>query len=539
MQPGGTPICLRFVASKSNKTREQGPYTHTVVPSVVALHDGEPLVGEGAKILRTRLRDFDLEQNRNIFWECKNDIGVRRTYHKARNGFQSAKAIGGHLLKFLMDAALTENSTPVTTTVVTTPASFQAAQRQDTVEAAALADIELLEGGLLDEPIAAFIAYLVAHGKQVFAEVSTRRHLMVFDFGGGTCDVALFQLLPAKPGQPVRIAPLAVSRYHRLGGGDIDRAIVVEVLLPQLIEQNGLDSRGLDYVEKSDCVIPALLGAAESLKIGLCHEIARLKKLDLYDEQRATLVRKIPNSYPCSLRDRELWLQSPTLSATQLDKILEPFFDKDLLYPRETDYFRTCAIFAPLQDALDRAGLKAQDVDFCLMVGGSSFIPQVREAVEIFFSEARFLRFYDLEQTQTAVAQGAALQALSLALYGQGIVHPVTSHSISIQTTGGAVELIATGSPLPYPSTKGWAENEDLTVPKDALAAKCRDSRRVTRLPYEGSDGTALGIFHRSFSRGLRYGCGIAWTATRCFISVLPWRMILTGRSFMARSRIR
>ena len=470
MKPGGTDLpevrCLEI-----EQDTERGRYTHALVPSVVALQGEKLLVGEGAKMLRTRLRDFGLEQNRNIFWECKNDIGVRRTYHKAPDGFQSAKAIGGHLLKFLMDAALTENPTPVTTAVVTTPASFQAAQRQDTGEAAALADIEMLEGGLLDEPIAAFIAYLVAHGKQVFAEVSTPRHLMVFDFGGGTCDVAQFQLLPAKPGQPVRIAPLAVSRYHRLGGGDIDRAIVVKVLLPQLIKQNGLDSRELDYVEKSDCVIPALLGAAESLKIGLCHEIARLKKLDLYDEQRATLVQKTPNFYPCSLRDRELRLQSPTLSATQLEKVLEPFFDKDLLYPRETDYFRTCSIFAPLRDALDRAGLKAQDVDFCLMVGGSSFIPQVRETVEVFFSEARFLRFYDLEQTQTAVAQGAAWQALSLALYGQGIVHPVTSDSISIQTTGGAVELIATGSPLPYPSAKGWAENEDLTVPKGALAA--------------------------------------------------------------------
>lgn len=172
MHPGSTNLpevrCLEV-----EQDTQQGPYTHTLVPSVVALHDEKLFVGQGAKMLRTRLRDSDLEQNRNIFWECKNDIGVRRTYHKARIGFQSAKAIGGHVLKFLMDAALTENSTPVTSTVVTTPASFQAAQRQDTVEASALADIEVLEGGMLDEPIAAFIAYLVAHGKQVFAEGCT------------------------------------------------------------------------------------------------------------------------------------------------------------------------------------------------------------------------------------------------------------------------------------------------------------------------------------------------------------------------------
>ncbi len=469
MQPGDTDLpeirCLEV-----DQNTLQGTYTHTLVPSVVALHGRELLVGEGAKMLRSRLRDFDLEQNRDIFWDCKNDIGARRTYHKAPDGFQSAKAIGGHLLKYLMDAALTEDRTPVTTSVVTTPASFQAAQRQDTVEAARLSDIEMLEGGLLDEPIAAFVAYLVAHGKQAFAEVSAPQRLVVFDFGGGTCDVALFQLLPAKPGRPVRIAPLTVSRYHRLGGGDIDRAIVVEVLLPQLNEQDGLNSRGLDYGEKSDCVIPALLGISESLKIGLCQEITRLKRFDRYDEEHATLIKKNPGVYPCALRDGTvLRLQSPTLSAVQLDKVLKPFLDEDLLYARETDYHMSCSIFAPLRDALHRAGVESEDVDLCLMVGGSSLVPQIAEAVEGFFGKARFLRFEDLEQTQTAIAQGAAWQALSLGLYGQGIVHPVTSDSINIQTSGGPAELIASGIELPYPSVEGWAENNDLVAPKTGL----------------------------------------------------------------------
>lgn len=470
MQPGDTGLpdvrCLEV-----EQETPQGTYTHTLVPSVVGFHDGKLLVGQGAKGLRTRLSDFDLERNRNLFWDCKNDMGVQRTYHKAPDGFQSARAIGGHLLRFLMDAARADDRTPITTTVVTTPASFQVAQRQDTVEAAELAAIELVNGGLLDEPVAAFIAYLVAHGKQAFAEVSTPRRLLVFDFGGGTCDVALFQLLPSKPGRPVRIAPLAVSRYHRLGGGDMDRTLVIDVLLPQLMEQNELSPNALDYGVKSNYVIPALLGVAESLKIGLCREIARLRKFGRYDKERATLVQKNPAVYPCSLGDgTELRLQSPTLSAVQWDKVLEPFLDQDFLYPRETDYHMTCSIFAPLQDALDRAGLAAGDVDLCLMVGGSSLIPQIGDAVEGFLGSARFLRFDSLEQTQTAVAQGGAWQALSLALYGQGIVHPVTSDSIGIRTSSGPVELIAGGIELPHPSAEGWADNHDLVVPETALS---------------------------------------------------------------------
>ena len=359
-------------------------------------------------MLRSRLRDFDLEQNRDIFWDCKNDIGARRTYHKAPGGFQSAKAIGGHLLKYLMDAALTEDRTPVTTSWSQRPLLFRLRRGQDTVEAARLSDIEMLEGGLLDEPIAAFVAYLVAHGKQAFAEVSAPQRLVVFDFGGGTCDVAFssFCSETRETGQnraPHRL-PIPPSWWRGYRQGYCRRGSA-----PAMNEQDGLNSRELDYGEKSDCVIPALLGISESLKIGLCQEITRLKRFDRYDEEHATLIKKNPGVYPCALRDGTvLRLQSPTLSAVQLDKVLKPFLDEDLLYARETDYHMSCSIFAPLRDALHRAGVESEDVDLCLMVGGSSLVPQIAEAVEGFFGKARFLRFEDLEQTQTAIAQGAA-----------------------------------------------------------------------------------------------------------------------------------
>ena len=448
----------------------QGPEFHTLVPSVLVLHDGDVYVGAGAKDLRARIAELKLERNRNIFWDCKNEIGVRRTYQKAPAGFRSAKEIAGHLLKFLVKAAADGDSPPAQATVVTVPASFQAAQRCDTLDAGRLAGIELPAGALLDEPVAAFLDYVFAHGTETFARISEPRRLAVFDFGGGTCDVALFELRPPKPSQPagVGVAPLSVSRYHRLGGGDIDRAIVVDVLIPQLIDQNALQTDQLDYSVKSDQVIPALLGCAESLKIGLCREIARLKKFGLYDEKRSGLVQKNPGVYPCTLHGgTAASLQSPTLSAVEFDELLKPFLDRDLLYPRETDYLMTCSVFAPLQDAQERAGLKPEDVHFCLLVGGSALIPQVAEAVDDFFSAATILRFEDSERTQTAVAHGAAWQALSLAAHGHGLVRPVTGDSIGIQTATGPVELIGNGAELPYPPDRDWAESHRLAVPEN------------------------------------------------------------------------
>ena len=468
-ETGGTPEVRCIDVEQPTR---HGPQFHTLVPSVLALHDEQVYVGAGAKDLRARLGDLNLEAYRNIFWDCKNDIGVRRTYHKAPVGFRSAKELAGHLLKFLMDSASDGDSPPAAATVVTVPASFQAAQRRDTLEAAQLAGIDLTAGAVLDEPIAAFIDYVFTHGTETFAGMSEPRRLVVFDFGGGTCDVAVFELRPPRPGAPagIEVAPRSVSRYHRLGGGDIDRAIVAEALMPQLVEQNGLQAHELDYRAKSDRVIPALLGCAESLKIGLCREVARLKKFGRYEEERVRLVQKNPGVYPCTLRDgTALRLQSPTLSVVEFDKVIEPFLDRDLLYPRETDYLMTCSVFAPLQDALARANLEPGDVDFCLLVGGSALIPQIAEAVDDFFSQARSLCFDDSERTQTAVAHGAAWQAFSLAVRGQGLVRPVTGDSISIQTATGPVELIGDGTELPYPAGGGWAESDRLVVPKTSL----------------------------------------------------------------------
>ena len=167
--------------------------------------------------------------------------------------------------------------------------------------------------------------------------------------------------------------------------------------------------------------------------------------------------------------------------------MLEPFLDRDLLHPRETDYLMTCSVFAPLQDALTCGKLKREEVDFCLLVGGSVLIPQISEAVDRYLNEATMLRFDDKESMQTAVAQGAAWQALSLAVSGHGLVSPVTADSISIQTANGPVELIGKGAELPYPPGGGWAESERLVIPDTNLV----DGLKL-RVEVCGSEGRVL-----------------------------------------------
>ena len=127
----------------------EGRYTHLLVPSVVALHQGKVYIGEGAKRLRARAADFGLEETRSVFSECKNDIGIKRTYHGAPMGFRSAAEVGGHVLRFLKDSATSESPAPADRVVVTVPASSQAAQRRDTLKAPERAGVPLGSGGLL------------------------------------------------------------------------------------------------------------------------------------------------------------------------------------------------------------------------------------------------------------------------------------------------------------------------------------------------------------------------------------------------------
>lgn len=444
----------------------EGEYVHVLVPSVVALQGGRVWVGEGAKRLRGRAAELALEQNRNLFWDCKNDIGLRKSYHRAPEGFRSASEIGAHVLRFLFSAAA--KATPPDRVVVTVPASFQAAQRADTLAAAQAAGLPVAEGDLLDEPLAAFLDHAARNGLSALGNPGETKHLLVFDFGGGTCDTAVFRVTVPGPGDPLRAATLSVSRYHRLGGGDVDAAIVHQVLLPRLLSENGLAPHDLDFEEKSRAVVPALLGLAESLKVGLCSEIRRLRGLGRRDAaDRSEVVKTQPGVHSCRLTDgRTLRLTSPSLSARELDGILAPFLDEDVLYPKGDEYRTTCSVFAPVGDALDRAGLDAKEVDACLLVGGSSLIPQVADAVARRFPGARLLHERSAEAVQSAVARGAALHGLALALTGRGVLEPVTGSAISIRTTSGLVELVGRGVRLPFPAAGQWATCTDLSAPE-------------------------------------------------------------------------
>ena len=451
-----------------------GDFTGTLLPSIVAMYQGREYVGQGAKDLRAMMADTSkgLARNVSVFHDCKNEIGTSRSYPNAPPGYRSPTDIAARILGFLRREGIGEAAADHV--VVTVPASFQTAQRAETARACASAGLDVSGGRLLDEPVAAFIDFAYRYDPGLVQSVTGRKNLLVFDFGGGTCDIALFELTHTTKEAPVQVASRSVSRFHRLGGGDIDLAVLHKVLVPQLCKENGLSEFDLSFQEKTKVITPALIAVAEALKIQMCNELLRLQQFGKLDATpREDIVVRYPAQVSMRQGERALKLSTATMSAAQFDEVLAPFLNTEHLFARSTEYRLENSIFAPVADALERAGLEPTEIDFVLAVGGSALIPQVIDALRGYFARARLLQYEDRKDAQLAVARGASLQALALATTGRGVVAPLVQDDIYLVTQSGDLQLVAQGAALPFPAL-GVSVNESLSVPEDAFEKPLR-----------------------------------------------------------------
>ncbi len=514
LDPDRSPEMLCECISIEQMT-PSGPFYGSLVPSVVAIDKaGKTWIGEGAKRMRSLPRDYGLSPEKNLFHDTKNEIGLRKRYYRAPEDYDHSRKIAGHILRFLADGARKASGHAAIRTVVTVPASFQLNQRADTLEAARLAGLSLTDYDLLDEPLAALTDYLFTFADP---ELLTKAaNVVVFDFGGGTCDVFVARLKPRGKEAGVDIEAKAVSRYHRLGGSDFDAAIIHEVLIPALLKENNLSARHFEWGDRKRVLEPALRGCAEALKEGLCREIAQLQlhgryqgadKANIVARQMATAVR---------VGDTEYLLAEPSLTAAKWEELLEPFLSTELLHVRQSDFCQTLSIFAPISDAMERARLPVTDVHFVLMAGGSSLIPQVQRAVEEFFPKTRILTFPDSTAAQTAIARGAAWSAAWLEATGQPFVRPVISDTIALRVRGRKpITLIEAGSSIPFPADGGWATKPGLVLPKHFTGllkveiVTLPDEQTVLRMPVamdKKFGGEPLLLQYR-FTAARSFGC--------------------------------
>jgi len=274
---------------------------------------------------------------------------------------------------------------------------------------------------------------------------------------------------------------------------------------------------------------------AESLKIGLCQEIARRRGLDLPLD--GDLARSYPSTIDLPVAGDTFRLSRPALSLADFERALAPFLDRMILSPQAAEYRQARSIFAPLTDALSLGDLEPDDIALCLLVGGSSSIPQIADAVGDYLPRAEVLTYASPAERKLCVARGAAISAAHTALLRRPLVTTVCHEDITLVTRDGPLPLVAKGTPLPFPE-RGEA-GERLVAPTSSAAAPLSLRLELRTAPDERLLSFASG---RSMLRsGPASRCSLTTGSTRTMfcISASADRTDRIMKSSAASSRTR
>ncbi|XP_077967283.1 heat shock cognate 71 kDa protein-like [Styela clava] len=384
-----------------------------VTPSYVSFTGNERLVGEAAKEEATEYFENTLYQIKRLIGRTYDDPSVQADMklwgftvindgnkpkisvvqgHK-RNVFRPEQ-ISAMVLEYMKNAAEAFLGETVTDAVITVPAYFNDAQRRATNDAGVIAGLNVI--GMINEPTAAAVAYGLDR------QSDNERNVLIFDLGGGTFDVTIVKI----KGRKFNVK--ATGGDTHLGGEDFDN-ILVEYFVSEFKQQRGED------ISKNKRALNRLRVACEAAKRKLSSSTNAKVQVDAL--QKGYDFRS-------------------NITRAKFENLNYNFFER---------------VLDTVKITLSDSGLKKENIDDVVLVGGSTRIPKIQEMLEKYFDNIKLKRTINPEE---AVACGAAVYASSLGSVKDLAVCNVIPLSIGFENYGGTFTFsIPRNTKIP---TKVW-----------------------------------------------------------------------------------
>ncbi len=392
---GTTNSCVSVLEGGEPKVIPN-PEGNRTTPSVVAFKNGEKQVGEVAK--------RQAVTNPNTIISIKSKMGTNEKV-KVEDKEYTPQEVSAMILQYLKGYAEDYLGEKVTKAVITVPAYFNDAQRQATKDAGKIAGLEVER--IINEPTAAALAYGLD-------QQDVDQKILVFDLGGGTFDVSILELADGV------FEVLATAGDNKLGGDDFDQK-VMDYLVEEFKKENGID------LSKDKMAMQRLKDAAEKAKKDLS----------------GVTSTQISLPFITAGADGPLHMEL-SLSRAKFDDLTRDLVERTIV---------------PTRQALSDAGLSSSELDKVILVGGSTRIPAVVEAIK----KATGHEPHKGVNPDEVVAMGAAVQGGVLAGDVQGVLLlDVTPLSLGIETMGGVMtKLIDRNTTIPTSKSQVFSTAAD------------------------------------------------------------------------------